>query len=196
LRQVATSLSRAATASRSRGAFRPRFAVNFLNPPFRGRRECRASAAPAAACAMIVVERTRVSQVTPESPGIPRAMVLTAFLCALPGDRAFLPPSPAGLNRRLDTSVGVSGPHDFSVRKQTPSSGAPPASTASRPAFVTFAKRPSVGTGPNRNSHASTPPSSKNSENQKLIARDGGNSVSLPVPSARARSPARVVIQV
>jgi hypothetical protein len=30
---------------------------------------------PIAACAMVVVERTRVSQVTPESPGIPRAMV-------------------------------------------------------------------------------------------------------------------------
>jgi hypothetical protein len=84
LRQVATSLSRAATASRSRGAFRPRFAVNFLNPPFRGRRECRAPDAPAAACAMIVVERTRVSQVTPESPGIPRAMVLTASFVLSP----------------------------------------------------------------------------------------------------------------
>src|SRR6266851_5398750 len=30
---------------------------------------------PIAARAMVVVERTRVSQVTPESPGIPRAMV-------------------------------------------------------------------------------------------------------------------------
>ena len=35
---------------------------------------------------------TRVSQVTPESPGIPRAMVY-GLLRALPGDRAFLPPS-------------------------------------------------------------------------------------------------------
>src|ERR1700682_945055 len=31
---------------------------------------------PQAAYAMVVVERTRVRQVTPESPGIPRAMVL------------------------------------------------------------------------------------------------------------------------
>ena len=31
---------------------------------------------PIAACAMVVVERTRVSQVTPVSPSIPRAMVL------------------------------------------------------------------------------------------------------------------------
>jgi len=38
-------------------------------------------------------------------------------LRALPGDRAFLPPSPNGSIRRLDTSVGVSGPHDFAVRQ-------------------------------------------------------------------------------
>jgi hypothetical protein len=38
-------------------------------------------------------------------------------LRALPGDRAFLPPSPCETCfARLDTSVGVSGPHDFSVR--------------------------------------------------------------------------------
>ena len=63
---------------------------------------------------MIVVERTRVSQVTPESPGIPRAMVLTVSFELSPvtglvchRHRRF---------RRLDTSVGVSGPHDFAVR--------------------------------------------------------------------------------
>jgi hypothetical protein len=46
---------------------------------------------------------------------------------------------------RLDASVGASGPHDFAVRKSAPSSLAPPASTASRPASVTIASRPSVG---------------------------------------------------
>jgi hypothetical protein len=36
---------------------------------------------------------------------------------ALPGDRAFLPPSRArSSSRTLDTSVGVSGPHGFAVR--------------------------------------------------------------------------------
>jgi hypothetical protein len=71
---------------------------------------------PIAACAMVVVERTRVSQVTPESPGIPRAMVYGLFR-ALPGDRAFLPPSPAKVAfRELDASVGASGPHVFAVR--------------------------------------------------------------------------------
>jgi len=63
----------------------------------------------------------------PESPGIPHAMVLQ-IIRDLAGDRAFLPPSfrrrsriaarlgSARLHTKLDTSVGVSGPHDFSVR--------------------------------------------------------------------------------
>jgi hypothetical protein len=61
----------------------------------------------------------------------------------LPGDRALLPPKVTF--RELDTSVGVSGPHDFSVRKSALSSLALLASTASRPASVTIANRPSVG---------------------------------------------------
>ena len=84
-------------------------------PPVRGRGECRAPDAPAVACAEVVVESTRACQVTPESPGIPRAMVYGLYR-ALPGDRAFLPPSSALLSCELDTSVGVSGPHDFAVR--------------------------------------------------------------------------------
>jgi hypothetical protein len=36
---------------------------------------------------------------------------------ALPGDRAFLPPSLADRSAKLDASVGASGPHDFAVRK-------------------------------------------------------------------------------
>src|SRR5260221_13999571 len=68
------------------------------------------------------------------------------LLRALPGDRACLPPSPAKVAfRELDTSVGGSGPHDFAVRITRRSSKAPSASTASRPAAVTIACRPSVG---------------------------------------------------
>ena len=72
---------------------------------------------PIAACAMVVVERTRVSQVTPESPGIPRAMVYGLYR-ALPGEPGFLATvTPEKLaSQELDTSVGVSGPHDFAVR--------------------------------------------------------------------------------
>src|ERR1700726_844683 len=58
----------------------------------RGRRECRAPDAPAALRAKVRVARTQVDTVTPESPGIPRAMVYGLFR-ALPGDRALLPRS-------------------------------------------------------------------------------------------------------
>ena len=62
------------------------------------------------------VKSTRVSQVTPESPGIPRTMVY-GLLRALPGDRAFLSPSSSGrTSARLNASVEASGPHDFAVR--------------------------------------------------------------------------------
>src|SRR3977135_4114880 len=52
---------------------------------------------PAASCALVVVERTRVTTSTPESPGIPARNGFNGFLRALPGDRALLPPSPCGL---------------------------------------------------------------------------------------------------
>src|SRR5215212_5936533 len=38
------------------------------------------------------------------------------FLRDLPGDRAWLSPSPAVCLRKLDASVEASGPHDFAVR--------------------------------------------------------------------------------
>ena len=64
----------------------------------------------------VEVASTRVSQVTPRTPGTPRAMVYGLFR-ALPGDRALLPPSPTKIAfRELDASVEASGPHDFAVR--------------------------------------------------------------------------------
>jgi hypothetical protein len=44
---------------------------------------------------LVVVERTRVTTSTPESPGIPARNGFNGFLRALPGDRALLPPSSA-----------------------------------------------------------------------------------------------------
>jgi hypothetical protein len=60
--------------------FRARVGLLVPPSPIRGRRECRAPDAPATACAEVVVEGTRVSQVTPESPGIPRAMVYGLYV--------------------------------------------------------------------------------------------------------------------
>src|SRR3981081_4218145 len=75
----------------------------------------------------VLVESTRVTTSTPESPGIPARNGFNSLCRALPGDRALLPPSSADMfclkpgradlpSRELDASVGASGPHDFAVR--------------------------------------------------------------------------------
>ncbi len=83
----------------------------------RGRRECRALDAPAASRAIKnkAHERSHHGHTgfTRHSP----RNGFNGFLRALPGDRACLPPSPAEVAfRKLDASVGASGPHDFAVR--------------------------------------------------------------------------------
>src|SRR3954447_7307307 len=84
-----------------------------------------------------------VTTVTPDSSGIPRAMVLTV---------SFVISSVIGLCchrrqqnefRQLDASIEASGPHDFAVREKLRIVERAFASTASRPAFVTIASRPS-----------------------------------------------------
>ena len=63
------------------------------------------------------VKSTRVSQVTPESPGIPRAMVLTASFVLFPATGFLATVIPEKLaSHELDASIGASEPHDFSVR--------------------------------------------------------------------------------
>src|ERR1700688_1981836 len=104
--------------------------------------------APAASCALLVVSmHTSIHSEPPESPGIPARDGLRLITCS-PRRPAFLPPSLRGLIRKLDASVGASGPHVFAVRQLNSmrSSVAPPASTASRPAFVTIASAPLIGT--------------------------------------------------
>ena len=91
----ASRLSQAMTA-RCRFAISPLVCARLgrlVSPsPFRGRRECRAPDAPAAACA--VVESTRVSHHghTGKRPAFPAQWFYGLFR-ALPGDRACLPPS-------------------------------------------------------------------------------------------------------
>ena len=72
---------------------------------------------PIAACAVIVVERTRVSQVTPGTSGIPRAMGLRLISRSprRPGFLATVAPEKLA-SQELDASVGASGPHALSVR--------------------------------------------------------------------------------
>jgi len=58
-----------------------------------------------------------VTTVTPESPGIPRAMVLRFPSCSPLRSGSFATVT-CGTYRKLDTSVEMSGPHDFTVRSK------------------------------------------------------------------------------
>jgi hypothetical protein len=87
--------------SRSRDGIRPSFANSFRPkiraqaPLKRGRREDRVHAAPAVSRAWKqIAKRTRAYRFSGGNPAFP-ARWCYGFLRALPGDRAFLPPSPA-----------------------------------------------------------------------------------------------------
>jgi hypothetical protein len=120
----------------------------FAPPENRGRRECRAHDAPAASRAERKKHTSIVTTVTPEQPGIPRAMVY-GLLRALPGDHACLTPSPALPIADLTPTIGASEPHDFAVRVST---------------FVTPAARV----------HR-IPPHVDDVRNAPLLGRDGAN---------------------
>jgi len=86
-------------------------------------RKKRAQGMPGARCARrrVCDGRTQkahsVSQVTPESSGIPRAMVLTASFVLFPATGFVATVIPEKLaSQELDASIGASEPHDFSVR--------------------------------------------------------------------------------
>jgi hypothetical protein len=115
----------------------------------RGRGECRAPGAPAASCAKRVGRNAHEysQRVHRNHPAFPHAMVLR-LTSSSPRRSGFLASvAPEKLaSQELDASVETSGPHDLAVRNAAPSSEAPLASTASRPASVTIAIRPLCGT--------------------------------------------------
>ena len=88
---------------------------------------------PIAACATVVVERTRVSQVTPgNTRHSPRnGLRLMSYSPRRSGFLVTVIPEKLA-SHELDASVEASEPHDFAVRKIAPSSGALLASIASR----------------------------------------------------------------
>ena len=107
----------------------------------KGRRECRASHAPAASHAKGKSVRALVTAGPPKRSGIPRDCFNGLFR-ALPGEPGFLATITGGSSRQLDISVGISGPRDFTVcspavRHQTGAAPSHPALTS-----VTIAKRP------------------------------------------------------
>src|SRR5438270_13888267 len=101
----------------------------------------RAQGMPGAQCARSLACKIKkhtsiVTTVTPGSPGIPRAMVLTVSFVLFPVTGLVCHRRQRKYFRQLDASGGASEPHDFAVRLTCCSSKAPSASTDSRPAFV------------------------------------------------------------
>ncbi len=86
----------------------------------RGRRECRAPDAPdSRVCDGRKQRAHALVRSHRNHPAFP-AQWFYGLCRTLPGDRAFLSPSPAEIaSRKLDASVEASGPHDFAVRTQS-----------------------------------------------------------------------------
>jgi hypothetical protein len=121
------------------------------------------------------VKNTRVSHHghTRKSPGIPRAMVLTVSFVLSPAIGLVCHRHQRSCLRRLDAGVEASGPHDFAVREKRSRLWRRPRPPHPASNVRDDRETPLVGTGPNRNIPASTPPSSVNSEIPKLVGVPG-----------------------
>ena len=134
-------------ASRSRSALAPEFCSWFPPSSFRGRRECRAPDAPdSRVCNSSVESAHALVRSHRNHPALP-AQWFTAYIVLSPATGLSCHRRAEVALRELDASVGASGPHVFAVRVPRRSLSAPSASTASRPASVTIADRPSEWDG-------------------------------------------------
>src|SRR5204862_5881466 len=84
----------------------------------------RAQGMPGARCARSLACKNKkhtsiVTTVTPETPGIPRAMALTVSFALFPVTGLVCHRHQRKYFRQLDASVGASEPHDFAVRIST-----------------------------------------------------------------------------
>src|SRR6266516_4894304 len=132
--------------SHSRGALRPRFAINF--PP------SLSEGAGKTGCLLHPRSRVRFAQTKMHTsiqgsgsiPAFP-AQWLYGLLRALPGERlsCLRRPREAFASLGLNASTAAPEPHDFAVRFRARTSIAPFASIASHRTFVTIASRPSIG---------------------------------------------------
>jgi len=122
------------------------FAGNFLTLQIRGRRESRVRAAPAVSCANCTRKNAHEHTGPAEASDFPCAMVYGLWR-ALPGEPCTFATVARAPERNLDTSVGVSGPHDFAVRFQRPRQERQPRPLHPRPALVTLRNAPPDGTG-------------------------------------------------
>src|ERR1700685_669975 len=122
--------------------------VSLYFPPFsiKGAGNAGRSMRPIATCATGSGRTHTCCQVTPDSPGIPHAMVYGLFR-DLPGARALWPPSPALLSANL-TPASRCQDHTASPSVSAPFVKGTSTSTASRPAFSDDSRNaPHSGTG-------------------------------------------------
>src|SRR5437016_14561387 len=106
------------TLSRSRGADRPRFAINFPPSLSEGAGKTGCTLHPRSRVPMHTAKGgTRAYRFSGNTPAFP-AQWLYGLLRALPGDRlsCHRRPQEALASHELDASIGASGPHDFAVR--------------------------------------------------------------------------------
>jgi hypothetical protein len=143
--------SQVRTSLHSRGTLRPSFTKSFARktkgavPSQEGGRESRVRAAPAISCAKAERKTHTSIQVQRKQSGLPCAMVLRLISCS-PWRPAFLSPSsPRSLLLKNLTPASGRRDHTTSPSALTPFVKGVFASTASRPASVTIASRPSVG---------------------------------------------------
>ena len=132
---------------RSRGAMRPRFALSFRPRKQEGAGKTGCALHPRSRVQNAQRKRTRAYRFSGGNPAFPAQWFYGLFR-ALPGDRAFLPPSSAR-SLLLANLTPASGRQDHTT---SPSASAPfviraSASTASHRAFVTIASRPSHRVG-------------------------------------------------
>jgi hypothetical protein len=114
-------------------------------PPIEGAGNTGCALHPRSRVQKCTKKRTRAYRFSGGNPAFPAQWFYGLFR-ALPGDRAFLPPSPAKVAFR-ELERQRRGVRTTRLRRppQARSSTAPSASTASRPAYATIMIRPSVG---------------------------------------------------
>jgi hypothetical protein len=96
---------------------------------------------PIAACAMVVIERTRVVRSHRNHPAFPTQW-FTAYFVFSPELGLFGLRHLADNSAKLGASVEASGPHDFAVRSKCPRQKHLPRPPHPAPRFVTIASRP------------------------------------------------------
>jgi hypothetical protein len=101
---------------RSRGVFRPRFAVSVASSEIRGRREDRVRAAPAVSCAKCTNKNAHEHTGSAEAVRPSLRNGFTAYNALSPVTGLSCHRHQRNDFRQLDASVGASGPRDFAVR--------------------------------------------------------------------------------